>query len=456
MGLVHFIYLGIALLVMVVLLLKKEIVLPCIIGIFLVGLAYTKNMISAIGLMYNSIIVAATELLGIIVVIALITTMSKGLAQLGSDELMIRPLKALIRGKKTAFFVVGAAMLIFSWFLWPSPAVALIGALLLPVALKAGLPAIWVAVSMNIFGHGIGLSGDFFIQGAPSITSQATGIPIREFLSATLPVWLTMSVVVIIVSYIIFLRDMKKEKPEILQADASANGEAPVIKDATPFSIFIAILTPLAFVADIIFMLLFDLRGGDATALVGGTSLLILSIIMIFKGDFLDNLEEIADYIVQGFQFALKIFAPVVIIAAFFFLGNGEIAEKVFGPGAPNILGDVSRALSNTSTVFKLPLVMIEALVAIITGLDGSGFSGLPIVGAVATTFSMNTGLNTAYLAALGQVVTIWVGGGTIIPWGVIPVASICNVKPADLARRNLIPVACGIVAAIIVTVILV
>jgi hypothetical protein len=67
----------------------------------------------------------------------------------------------------------------------------------------------------------------------------------------------------------------------------------------------------------------------------------------------------------------------------------------------------------------------------------------------------MNTGLSTAYLAALGQVVTIWVGGGTIIPWGVIPVASICNVKPADLARRNLIPVAFGILAAVIVTVII-
>ncbi|AEF83044.1 transporter [Leadbettera azotonutricia] len=455
MGLVHFVYLGIALLVLVVLLLKKEIVLPCIIGIFLVGLAYSKNVISAIGIMYNSIIVSATELLGIIVVIALITTLSKGLAQLGSDELMIRPLKALIRGKKTAFFIVGAAMLIFSWFLWPSPAVALIGALLLPVALKAGLPSIWVAVSMNIFGHGIGLSGDFFIQGAPNITAQAAGVPIREFLSATIPVWLTMSVVVIIVSYIMFQRDMRKEKTGSDAVQSDANTNVPALKKATPFSIFIAVLTPLSFVTDIILMLIFDLRGGDATALVGGTSLLVLSIIMIFKGDFLNNLEEIADYIVQGFQFALKIFAPVVIIAAFFFLGNGEIAAKVLGEGAPNILGDVGNALSNTDTVFKLPLVLIEALVAIITGLDGSGFSGLPIVGAVAKTFSMNTGLSTAYLAALGQVVTIWVGGGTIIPWGVIPVASICNVKAADLARRNLIPVAFGILAAIIVTVII-
>jgi hypothetical protein len=461
MGLVHWVYLGVALLVMVVLLMKKEIVFPCIIGIFLVGLAYSKNVITAISIMYNSIIVSATELLGIIIVIALITTLSKGLAQLGSDELMIRPLKSLVRGRKTAFFIVGAAMLIFSWFLWPSPAVALIGALLLPVALKAGLPAIWIAVSMNIFGHGIGLSSDFFIQGAPNITAQAAGVPIGEFISATVPVWLTMSVVVIVVSYIMFLRDMKKASPgggDSAEAVAKASAESggfPAANKATKFSVFIAALTPAAFVVDIILMILFDLRGGDATALVGGTSLLILCVITIFKGNFLHNLEEISEFIIAGFQFALKIFAPVVIIAAFFFLGNGEIAAKVLGAGSPNILGDVGNALSNTSTVFKLPLVLIETLVAVITGLDGSGFSGLPIVGAVAKTFSMNTGLSTAYLAALGQVVTIWVGGGTIIPWGVIPVASICNIKAADLARRNLFPVACGIGAAVIVTVIL-
>ncbi|MDR1786100.1 MAG: hypothetical protein LBR23_06550 [Spirochaetaceae bacterium] len=452
MGLVHWCYLGVALLVMAALLLKKEIVLPCIIGIFLVGLAHTKNVVTAIGVMYNSVINSATELLGIIIVIALITTLSKGLSLLGSDELMIRPLKALVRGRKSAFFILGATMLIFSWFLWPSPAVALIGALLLPVALKAGLPAIWVAVSMNIFGHGIGLSSDYFIQGAPNITAQAAGIPIDEFLRATVPVWLTMSAVVIAVSYVMFLRDIRKTP---LPAEKN-DGGLPAEQKRTPFAVFIAVLTPAAFIGDIVLMIAFDLRGGDATALVGGTSLLVLCVIMIFKGDLLNSLEEISDFLIQGFQFALKIFAPVVIIAAFFFLGNGELAAKVLGEGAPNILGDVGNALSNTSTVFRLPLVLIETLVAVITGLDGSGFSGLPIVGAVARTFSSNTGYSTAYLAALGQVVTVWVGGGTIIPWGVIPVASICDIKAADLARRNLFPVCCGILAAVTVTVFLI
>jgi hypothetical protein len=119
-------------------------------------------------------------------------------------------------------------------------------------------------------------------------------------------------------------------------------------------------------------------------------------------------------------------------------------------------LGDVGLALSNSVTIGKIPAVGIETLVALITGMDGSGFSGLPIVGSIAQTFGIEAGFNVAALAALGQVITVWVGGGTIIPWGVIPVAAICDVPAADLARKNLIPVLCGIVAAAVVTIFLI
>ncbi|MPM74394.1 hypothetical protein SDC9_121382 [bioreactor metagenome] len=60
-----------------------------------------------------------------------------------------------------------------------------------------------------------------------------------------------------------------------------------------------------------------------------------------------------------------------------------------------------------------------------------------------------------AGLAALGQVITVWFDGGTVIPWAVIPVAAICNVNPQDLARKNLIPVLCGIAAAIAISMII-
>ena len=54
-------------------------------------------------------------------------------------------------------------MLVLSWFFWPTPAVALVGAVFLPVAMRAGLPAIGVAVALNLFGHGLALSTDFVI-----------------------------------------------------------------------------------------------------------------------------------------------------------------------------------------------------------------------------------------------------------------------------------------------------
>ena len=138
------------------------------------------------------------------------------------------------------------------------------------------------------------------------------------------------------------------------------------------------------------------------------------------------------------------------MIAALFFMGNGEFAAKVLGKDAPGILSDIGIAMTNAVPVGRAPTILIESAVAAITGLDGSGFSGLPMVGSIAQTFSVATGANVATLAALGQVITIWIGGGTIIPWGVIPVAAICNVKPTELARKNLIPVICGIGAGII------
>ncbi len=47
-------------------------------------------------------------------------------------------------------------------------------------------------------------------------------------------------------------------------------------------------------------------------------------------------------------------------------------------------------------------------------------------------------------------------GGGTLIPWALIPAAAICNVSPFELARRNLIPVIIGLVMTTIVAVFLI
>jgi hypothetical protein len=144
------------------------------------------------------------------------------------------------------------------------------------------------------------------------------------------------------------------------------------------------------------------------------------------------------------------------VIAAFFFMGSEGFAQNVLGENATGLLNDIGLFLTERIPVSKVSIALVETSIGIITGLDGSGFSGLPLVGSIAQTFSAAGNIHTASLTALGQISTIWVGGGTIIPWGVIPVAAICGIKPADLARKNLIPVICGLVATTMVAIFLI
>ena len=91
-----------------------------------------------------------------------------------------------------------------------------------------------------------------------------------------------------------------------------------------------------------------------------------------------------------------------------------------------------------------------------ITGLDGSGFSGISLVGSVAQIFSTALGGGIATLTALGQLAGIWVGGGTLVPWAVIPVAAICGVDPFELTKKNFKPVIIGLVVTTIVAILLI
>lgn len=46
----------------------------------------------------------------------------------------------MIRTPTLAYWIIGLLMMTISFFFWPSPAVALMGAILLPVAVRVGLP----------------------------------------------------------------------------------------------------------------------------------------------------------------------------------------------------------------------------------------------------------------------------------------------------------------------------
>ncbi|MGL4789976.1 MAG: citrate transporter, partial [Anaerotignaceae bacterium] len=213
--------------------------------------------------------------------------------------------------------------------------------------------------------------------------------------------------------------------------------------------ILMAVITPLVFVADIVVMLVYHLQGGDATALVGGSAMLLLVFCTCLHKGIGSAFEDVGEYLKEGFAFGIRIFAPVIVIGGFFFLGSEGAAQAVFGGDSTGILTDIGLFLSEKLPLNKASAAITQSVVAVITGLDGSGFSGLPLVGATAATFSNAIVLDKEVLAALGQTITIWVGGGTLIPWAVVPVAAICNVSPVELVRKNFIPVTCGLVAVL-------
>ncbi|WP_044748798.1 hypothetical protein [Bacillus alveayuensis] len=67
----------------------------------------------------------------------------------------------------------------------------------------------------------------------------------------------------------------------------------------------LAFIVPLLFAIDVAAMYYLNLQGGDATALVGGTSIFILIIIALLAHKH-KGLEETTNYLIEGFQFGYE------------------------------------------------------------------------------------------------------------------------------------------------------
>ena len=456
---VHWLYLLFIVLIIGFMIRRLDTTVLCISGIFLLGLLATGDLPRSVSGVFGSFIYAIKELLGTILIISIIVGLSRVLTRSGINETMISPFARLIRSPGLAYWVTGILMMVISWFFWPSPAVALIGAVLLPVAVRAGLPALGVAMAMNLFGHGIALSSDYIIQGAPKLTADAAGIPVGDVVAASVPLVLVMGAVTTAVSFWYMRRDMRSGALTMqtgLKADVAAAGSTSGSASA-PLSprlrLFFAILVPVLFALDVVLMFTMNLQGGDATALIGGTALLLMLCISMAvhrkKG-----LEEATTYMTDGFLFGFRIFGPVIPIAAFFYLGDSaffELFGKVLPEGSHGIVNDLGSALA--SAVPLNPAVGAVTLTAVgaITGLDGSGFSGISLAGSIANLFAASIGHGITTLTAMGQIAAIWVGGGTLIPWALIPAAAICGVDPFELARRNVKPVVIGLAVTTVV-----
>ncbi|MFG1735675.1 hypothetical protein [Paenibacillus sp. 843] len=464
---IHWVYLAFIVLIMTLLIRRRDTTLICITGIFALGLLATETLSGSVSGVFHSFIYATKELMGTIMIISIIVAMSRVLIKTGINETMVAPLTRFLRTPAMAYWGIGIIMMVTSFFFWPSPAVALIGAVLLPVAIRVGLPALGAAVAMNLFGHGIALSGDYIIQGAPKLTADAAGLPVSSVMAASVPLVIVMGLVTTVAAFWMMKRDQQngswrdglvtiKRTGEALTTRTDEDDTAAPISPGMKKWLAIAIL--LLFAADVAAMFILKLQGGDATALVGGTAVLILSVITLVAHRN-RGLEKVTSYLIEGLMFGFKVFGPVIPIAAFFYLGDAAFTD-LFGSVLPEashgIVNDLGVALANAVPLNGAVGAVTLTITGAITGLDGSGFSGISLAGSIAQLFATAIGSGAATLTALGQVAAIWVGGGTLIPWALIPAAAICGVSPFELARRNLKPVLLGLAVTTVVAMFLV
>ena len=501
----HWIYLAGIVVILATMAIRKNIVVPAVAATMLTAWAFSGSFITGLSSIFNASLIAAKELFNIFLIIALVTAMLGALRQMGADRLMVVPFRRVMRAGTSSFIVLAVVTYVISLFFWPTPAVPLVGAVLIPVAIRAGLSPLSVGMVIAIAGQGMALSSDYIIKVAPGISAKAAGVDPDAVADKALVLSLIVGVTALAITYVTQRRTWRKPSPELLaewenEADnlgietpddtgASGGGigreriprePAPVggpvdsptatatvvlaepVADPEPepkvlsAKVF-ACLVPLVYLGFIVYLLLGKftsvvppLQGGDAAAIVGGIAALVL-FAAAATNDKRNFLETSSRHVVDGLVFAFKAMGIVLPIAGFFFIGNGDYSAAILGMPAdakgPAFLFDLITA--GQAHLSPNPFVTSFAvlLVGLIAGLEGSGFSGLPLTGSLSGALGPAVGMDPTTLAAIGQMGNIWSGGGTLVAWSsLIAVAGFARVPVLSLARKCFLPVMTGLV----------
>ncbi len=497
----HWVYLAGVMAVVLTMVLRANVVVPSIIATFAVALVWTHSPVSALGSIFNASFVAAKELFNIFLVIALITSLLNALKSLRSDVLMVQPFRTVMTNGHTAFLVLSAVTYVISLFFWPTPAVPLVSAVLLPAAIVAGLPPLAGAMAIAIAGQGMALSSDYVIGVAPGISAKAAGAAVSAAAVAdrALSLSLITGGVALLIAYFsirklirpgsegllvrwqnqsstgeldrleavgsfdkaAIARGTGASYEEPLAVDAVIRADLPLTdKRLAGWSKLFAILTPVGFAAVIAVMvlpklgvgggLLPELKGGDAAALVGGMGAALMILVTLAAEGPRRSLDVCADHITDGFVFAFKAMGSVLPIAGFFFMGaGGDLAAGVLNvpvAEAPPLLFNLIQTAEAWIPHNHILVAFGVLLVGMITGVDGSGFAGLPLTGSLAGALGPTVGLDVTTLCAVGQMGAVWTGGGTLIAWSsLIAVAGFARVSVLDTVRALLLPVLTGL-----------
>ncbi|WP_198507884.1 hypothetical protein [Bacillus sp. FJAT-45037] len=459
----HWMYLFGTLLIIATMLFRQNVVVPAILMTFLVGWLFSGSLSIGLQTIFQASLIAAGELFNIFLIIAIMTALLHALKDIGADEQMITPFQKVMVNGHISFWIIVLVTYSISLFFWPTPAVPLVGALLIPVAIRAGLPPIGAAIAISLAGQGMALSSDYIIQIAPMLSATAAGVDISLVADRAFVLSIVTGSVAITLAYFLIRKWIKApSKTHLLNWEQK---ESKIVEERTPTrkpitrkSMFFALLVPTAFLFIIVYMIMAKfseaiptIEGGTGAALIGGTAALLL--LASTTADRLrTSLSKVSEHLITGFVFAFKAMGPVIPIAGFFFIGSGELSGAILGAGndhSPSFLFDLVQAGQQMIPESAFLAGFAILIIGMITGLDGSGFSGLPLVGALSSALGPTVGVETATLAAIGQMGSIWVGGGTLIAWSsLVAVAGFAKVPVMELVRKSFLPVILGLIVS--------
>lgn len=454
----HWFYLIGTLVIIGTMLFKRNVVVPAIAATFVVALSHTGSMVDAFQSVFQASFTAATSLFDIFLIIAVMTALLNALSEIGADEKMIQPFRRVMTNGHISYVVLIVVTYAISVFFWPTPAVPIVGAILIPVAIRAGLPPIGAAVSIAIAGQGMALSADYIIQIAPTLSATAGDLSVSGVADKALILSVITGITALVLAYVFMRKSIKNPSTQHLEAWKEKEGteEKAHKENKLPYKksgkIF-AWIIPVSFLFVVTYMIITkmggssNLDGGDGAALIGGVAFLLL-IFTSIAGGWRASLEKVSEHMIDGLIFAFKAMGIVLPIAGFFFLGNDETAAQILGVGedAPAFLFELILVAEQYIPANGFLAAFGMLIIGMITGLDGSGFSGLPLTGALSGPLGSTMGMNAETLAAVGQMGAIWVGGGTLIAWSsLVAVAGFTKVPVMELVRKCFIPVVAGL-----------
>lgn len=222
----HWVFLIGVVVILITMLARKNIIVPAVGFTFLTAWVFTQSFASGLAAVFNASLVAAQELFTIFLIIALVTGMLGALQALGADKKMVTPFRPVMRNGHLAFWTLVVVTYIISLFFWPTPAVPLIGAVLIPVAIRAGLRPMAVAFTIAVAGQGMALSSDFVIRVAPGLSATAAGVDPDAVANRAMTLSLIVGGTALIIGYLMEFRRMRKPSQRWLDEWDTENVEA--------------------------------------------------------------------------------------------------------------------------------------------------------------------------------------------------------------------------------------